>query len=339
MQNSSPNHGFFSRLKNRSGSSAFKSFRMSALLGVCIALLFAAIGIGLVDAQTAPSRDPKAQAAPYDVVIPSKLHCSLRRQVIMPFRGTITNMKAEAGQAVKKGDVLVQYRLFPDVAQQLNRQIAALQIKDLEVSVANIDKTLNTLETKRIEAKHLVDANMAPAINLSQIEKDIQYQRQARAATQEKLQYERQLAKEHSAYLQELLGGSLKPVGMTKDASLVSPIDGNVVAILPDARKGAEVAAGAPVMVIGVIDPMILRAQIHETDIVSISMGKKAEVTLESLPGRKFEATVTRMSLVPLVPGLEQPSYYEIELTVPNPDHVLREGFKGQVTFHLSRPK
>jgi hypothetical protein len=34
---------------------------------------------------------------------------------------------------------------------------------------------------------------------------------------------------------------------------------------------------------------------------------------------------------------LEQPSYYEIELTVPNPDIELKDGLKGEILVPKSR--
>jgi hypothetical protein len=85
------------------------------------------------------------------------------------------------------------------------------------------------------------------------------------------------------------------------------------------------------------MDPMIMRAQIHEMEAFRLSLGDKAEITVESLPGRRFVAQVSRTSWTPLTPALEQPSYYEIELTVPNPDIELKDGLKGEILVPKSR--
>ena len=119
----------------------------------------------------------------------------------------------------------------------------------------------------------------------------------------------------------------------SEDASITSPIAGQVVSIQSDLRVGLELGAGAPTFVIGVMDPMVIHAQIHESDIVNVKVGEKAEVTMESVPDRTFEATVSRFSLAPLAPGVADPSYYDIEFTVPNSDHVLKEGFRGEIIF------
>ena len=268
-----------------------------------------------------------------DIVVQGKLQCSLKRQVIVPYRGVITRLNVQPGQTVKKGQVLVRYKLASDVVQSLQRQVAAPQIQDLELALANLDKALITLEEKRAETESLVKENMAPSLNLVQIEKEIQVQKQSRKVLEERLKLERQLLVELKAYVKDLLGGSLDPVAGSGDASITAPISGQVVSIQSDLREGLELGAGAPVFIIGVMDPMVIHAQIHESDIVNVHQGEKAEVTMESVPDRTFEATVSRFSLTPLASGVADPSYYDIEFTVPNSDYVLKEGFKGEIVF------
>jgi len=272
-----------------------------------------------------------------DIVLQGKLQCSLRRQVVMPFRGVITGLDLRPGQTVRKGQVLARYKLWPDIAQQLQRQLAATQIKDLEVALANLDKALIPLEAKRAETESLVKENMAPSQSLVQIEKEIQFQKQSRKAAGERLQLERQLLVEFKAYVKDLLGGSLNPVAGSEDASITAPIAGQVVSIQSDLREGLELGAGAPAFIIGVMDPVVIHAQIHESDIVNVHQGDKAEVTMESVPNRTFEATVSRFSLTPLAPAVADPSYYDIEFTIPNSDYVLKEGFKGEIVFQPSK--
>ena len=99
----------------------------------------------------------------------------------------------------------------------------------------------------------------------------------------------------------------------------------------------SQAQAGTPAFIIGVMDPMAIHAQIHESDIVNVALGEKAEVTMESVANRTFEATVSRFSLTPLAPGVGDPSYYDIEFTIPNSDYVLKEGFKGEIKFQPSK--
>jgi multidrug efflux pump subunit AcrA (membrane-fusion protein) len=321
--------------------------RKSMLVALKVVLLETALLTGaliavwfLLTAACAPARaqshDSQAQAgAPVrDIVLQGKLQCSLRRQVVIPFKGVVTSLNVLPGQTVRKGQVLARYKLCSDIAQQLQRQVAAPQIKDMELTLANLDKTLISLEEKRDETEILVKENMAPSQSLVRIEKEIQFQRQNRKAVEERLQLERRLLVEFKAYTKDLLGGTLNPLAGSGDASITAPISGQVVSILSDLREGLELGAGAPAFIIGVMDPMLVHAQIHESDIVKVHLGDKAEVTMESVPNRTFEATVSRISLTPLAPGVTEPSYYDIEFTIPNSDYVLKEGFKGEIVFH-----
>jgi hypothetical protein len=83
---------------------------------------------------------------------------------------------------------------------------------------------------------------------------------------------------------------------------------------------------------------MLIHAQIHESDLVNVHLGEKAEVTMESVTDHAFEATVSRFSLTPFALGVGDPSYYDIEFTIPNPGYVLKEGFKGEIVFQPTRP-
>jgi len=308
----------------------WRRFRSAVAMAAVSALFFTFFPA--IARSAAPDTSNKAQ--PRDIVIQGKLQCSLKRQVLMPFKGVITGLKVQPGQPVKKGDVLARYRIAPETVLQLKRQISRQPIKEMELSLANLNKTLSSLEIKRTEARSLLKEQMATEQGLEAIEKEIQYHQEARAVTQEKLKTESRLLQDSIAQTKELLGGSLKPVESGEEASLVAPISGHVIAIQSDIRNGVELGPGTPAFVVGVIDPIMMRAQIHESDIVHIAVGDKAEVTLESLPDRVLEGVISRVSWTPLVPGVEQPSYYEIELTLPNPNLLLREGFKGQVTFH-----
>jgi multidrug efflux pump subunit AcrA (membrane-fusion protein) len=272
-----------------------------------------------------------------DIVLQGKLECSLRRQVVMPYRGVITSLDVRPGQTVKEGQVLARYKLWPDVAQQLQRQLAAPQIQDMELALVNLDKALIPLEAKLAETKSLVKENMAPSQRLVQIEQEIQFQRQSRKAAEKRLKLERQSVVEFRASVKDLLGGSLNPVAGSEDASITAPIAGQVISIQSDLREGLEIGPGASTFIIGVMNPMVIHAQIHESDIVNVHLGEKAEVTMESLANRAFEATVSRFSLTPLAAGVADPSYFDIEFTIPNADYVFKEGFKGEIVLQPAR--
>ena len=53
-------------------------------------------------------------------------------------------------------------------------------------------------------------------------------------------------------------------------------------------REGADLTPLPAAFQVGVMNPMLVRAQAFEIEALQIKLGKKADVTLESLPGRNF---------------------------------------------------
>ncbi len=115
-----------------------------------------------------------------------------------------------------------------------------------------------------------------------------------------------------------------------------APIGNHVLWVHPDLREDAEFNKGTAAFSIGVMDPMLIRAHVHEIEAVQLKLGDLADFTLESIPGRKFQARVSRISWETLTPQLDRPSYYEVEFELPNPDFILREGLRGQIIFRNS---
>ena len=85
------------------------------------------------------------------------------------------------------------------------------------------------------------------------------------------------------------------------------------------------------------MDPMLLRAQAFEIEALQVKIGQKAEVTLDALPGRKFQAKVSRVPPGPQLPPVRTSlPTDEVELKSPNPDLDLKEGLKARVVLNKS---
>jgi hypothetical protein len=304
---------------------------------VLVAAMVAAIPERVQAAEDNTVLPPRAESTVPELLLQGKLFCSLKRPVPMPFKGVVTSVVASAGQKVKAGEVLAVYRLVPDVVMQLRRRLCPPQISDLEVRSVEMETRLTSLKSKQTELSRLLTQEMAPEESLKQVKREVQVLERQRALLQERIGLERKMLADDLVLVKDLLSEPVSPAHIPEAASIVSPIDGYVIGIHPELREGAEIGPVAPAFLIGVMDPMIMRAQIHEMEAFRLSLGDKAEITVESLPGRRFVAQVSRTSWTPLTPALEQPSYYEIELTVPNPDLALKDGLKGEILAPKSR--
>lgn len=305
--------------------------------------VFAFIWLAL-GSQPAWSRDPAkagvqekaaspAAVAPQaaEVAFIGKFSSPLKRYVVLPFQGIITSLQVHAGRQVKAEEVLAHYRLTPEAALQLRRRLSPPQIKDLEVRLAEVERTLSHAAAKRREIEELAAKKMASKQALSQVEKDWGLLAKQKQAIQGQLGREKKMASEDLQVLRTHMGDSLSAGHLPQEATLKAPIDGYVLFVHPELREGAQLEANTPVFQVGVMDPMVVKAQVHEMESLRVKVGDLAEILPESLPGRKFEARVSRLSWLPIKPGLEQPTYYEAEFQVPNPDLILKEGMKVRI--------
>jgi hypothetical protein len=131
-------------------------------------------------------------------------------------------------------------------------------------------------------------------------------------------------------------GKDLSEGNSNREMSLKAPINGHVIWIHPDVQVGQELSPATPVLKIGVMDPMILRANVYESEVLRLEAGDEVLVYPESLPETRLKARVSRISWSPLTLDLLQPSYYEVEFGIQNPNLVLREGLR--VIIYLYKP-
>lgn len=283
-------------------------------------------------------KTPPPVAAPeHEISFMGKFSCPLKRQVIMPFGGIITSLQVQAGQQVKAGEVLARYRLTPEATMKLRRRLSPPQIKDLEMRLADVQRALDQAAAKRREISQLAAQKLAPAQALAQAQKDYNQLSKQRNAVQANLHQEQELASEDLQILKHEMGKSMSAAHLPKEAVLKAPINGYVLFVHPDLRVDAELAPNTVAFQVGVMDPLVVKGQVHEMESLRLRVGDLAEIYPESLPGRKFEARISRLSWVPLKPGLEQPSYYEAEVQVPNPDLTLKEGMKVRIVVRKPR--
>jgi multidrug efflux pump subunit AcrA (membrane-fusion protein) len=304
-----------------------------------VALLLGLSGPRAGSAEEVPA--PKTATPPSyvesEIIFNGKLFCSLKRRVDLPFKGVITSLRVHSGQKVKAGEILATYHLAPESVMAIQQRLSPPQIADEETKLAEVERNLVPLRSKQRELTQLVEKKLAPAQGLTKVNQEMQFLDKERATLQERLQQDRQLAQQDQEVLSQLLGTSLKSGKVPREVSLKAPINGYVIWVNPEIRFGAELTPLPGAFQVGVMDPMLVRAQAFEIEALQIKVGNHAELTLDSLPGRKFQAKVSRISWSSITSAPEQPTYYEVELTVPNPDLSLKEGLKARIVLRKSK--
>lgn len=241
-------------------------------------------------------------------------------------------MAGQIGQKVKRGDILATYEIPLDTRMEQKNSLAPTAIKDLEYRISVNDKEMDRLSAKSRELDAMSQRNMASQQSLSLNAKEIEAFRKEKASLTEQLTLARELLADRVELAEDRFG---KGAGakLPKDGIIKSPCDGYVLWMHGALRNGVFLGRETELFQVGTLNPMIIRAQVHEIEAYKIKEGDKATVVFDSIPGKQFTATVSRIPWAPMPAALQQPSYYEIELSIANPDLEFREGLKAQITI------
>ncbi|MGO8762397.1 MAG: efflux RND transporter periplasmic adaptor subunit [Desulfobaccales bacterium] len=299
------------------------------------------LGLGAPGAAFA-GETPAVQPAPppasgeSEIIFNGKFSCSLKRRIDLPFKGIITSLRAHSGQRVEAGEILATYRLAPEALMTIQQRLSPPQLAETETKLAEVQRNMVPLTNKQRELTQLVEKKLATSQSLAQVNQELQFLGKEKATLQERLQKDRQLAHQDQEVLSDLVGTSLKSGQVPREVSLKAPISGYVIWVNPELRVDAELPPLPAAFQVGVMNPMLLRAQAFEIEALQVKIGQSAEVTLDALPGRKFQGKVSRVSWSSITTGPDQPAYYEVELQVANPDLDLKEGLKARIVLRKS---
>ncbi len=135
-------------------------------------------------------------------------------------------------------------------------------------------------------------------------------------------------ARAHLAQATEAVAQAKTQLGY---AALTAPEAG--VVLSKNVEPGEYVVPGTPVVTLGNLNDVYLRAYIDERDLGRVKVGQKAAITTDSYPGKRFEGRVTFISQeAEFTPKMVQTEkervklVYRIKITVPNPSMDLKPG-------------
>ncbi len=293
----------------------------------------------------APAPADKAQAEtperaafrPADITFSGKLYSPVKLSVFLPFNAKVLTLSAQIGHKVKRNDVLATYEIPLETRMDEKTRLSTANIKELEHKLAVADKEIDRLSAKGRELEAMSQRNMTSQQAISMNAKEIEVFRKEKIALNEQLSLARDILSDRVELAEERFGKSAGVGKMPKDGIIKAPADGYVLWMNPELRAGVKLAKETELFQVGSLNPMIIRAQVHEIEAQKLKEGQAATVTFDSLPGKQFAATVSRIPWAPMPAALQQPSYYEIELSIPNPDLELKEGLKGQITIKSSK--
>jgi macrolide-specific efflux system membrane fusion protein len=268
-----------------------------------------------------------------DILVSGKVFCSLKHRVVTTFDCEVMSVRAYPGLAVKQGDVLAHYSLKPESILALKRRVKRTNLNNLEIRLLNLRQRVAQTERKLRQVRQLADENLAAKGTVSEVNTELALLYKEKDLLSSNLAQERELADDDLAILEDKMGQPINENNIPTNGDFTSPADGYVVWMSDQVRPGSELRGGSPVFQVGVMDPMILLAQVHEIEAQKLKVGDHALFKPESMPDKQFECRITKISWAPSETSIEQPTYYQVELELKNPQSLLKEGQKGRVEF------
>ena len=119
---------------------------------------------------------------------------------------------------------------------------------------------------------------------------------------------------------------------------LHAPFDG--VVLSKSAEPGEYLNPGTPVVTVGEMERVWLRAYINETDLGRVRLGQTVDVTTDSFPGKMYKGTLGFLSSeAEFTPKTVQTfeervkMMYRVKIDLENPNHELKLGMPADATI------
>lgn len=275
-------------------------------------------------------------AADQTTILGGKVMSPVTRAVPLPFNAVVDEALVSPGDTVQEGQPLLRYHLQEEAGRQLQKEITFGAGTEGERSqMLNVERTLAETEAQRNKARQLVASGLGSPQALARLESSVASLRQnidlLRATVQKKETSFKERLKELSGYF----GSTIKEgAQLPRSLVLTAPISGHVLSVGGNLYPGALLSAGSAPISVGLMNPMLIQVQAYEAEISRIKEGDTATVNIPSLRDKAFTAKVTSIAWTSNdVVNVGTPSFYMVELIVPNPELELKPGFRALVHF------
>lgn len=269
------------------------------------------------------------------IILTGKVVTTVTRAVPVPFNSVVDEVLVKPGEAVEDGSPLVRYHLQDEAERILQREVTnGAGTEGLKGQVLDLERQLNQTTAERNKARQLVSSGLGSKQALSRLEASVASLQNRIALLQTTI---RKNESNFAARLRELSGYFGQPIREGEELPptlvLTSPIKGYVLSLAAHLDPGNLMSANSAPVQVGQLNPVLIQVPVYEADVNTIKVGDKAQVEIPSLGDRKFTGLVSEISWLSTDMNVANPSYYTVELTVPNPDLVLKPGFKAVVRF------
>ena len=204
--------------------------------------------------------------------------------------GRIVDIYVDQGDQVKRGQLLAKLENGDFIHQEqqaeagLNRSAASLSVEQANLQKARANLALAEKNAQRF--KTLAEKNLVSKLEAEQYDTTCQVAREEVARSQAAIDAVRMEQRANRAGL----GFARSKV---TDTLIYAPQDGIIIA--RDLEKGATVSPGMPIFTLADPRTIWVKANVDESQLKGVAVGKKAMITLRSSPGEQFPGQVARL--------------------------------------------
>ena len=274
---------------------------------------------------------PRHVQQPVSVAVSGSVEGNITALTAFQVGGRVAHVYVEEGQRVAKGQLLADldatdYRNGFDAASgeadaaSATNAKAKAGLRHQELEQARIDFERTQDEYQRL--KYLYDHQSLPANDFHKIEAAFLASQQRYDMAQSGTRVEDKQAA--SAQLSAATAQMQEAKKRLADCQLRAPISGFIG--MRQIEVGNTVAPGVPVFSVVDLDPVKVRVGIPEAEVGKVREGLRAEVSIPSLDGQRFDGRVEAIA------AASDPASrtYVSKIVVPNPKHQLRAGMVSE---------
>lgn len=253
-----------------------------------------AVGIALKVTLLAPPRVKVVTAQKHDLTAQVYGNGTVEAKVVVgvssKITGRIVELYADQGDQVKRGQLLARLENDDVLHQQrqseagLSRSAASLSVEQANLQKAKANLALAEKNAQRF--KTLAEKNLVAKLEAEQYDTACQVAREEVARCQAAIDAVRMEQQAGRAGL-----GFAK--SKVTDTLIYAPQDG--VIITRDLEKGATVTSGMSIFTLADPRTVWVKANVDESQLKGVSIGKKAMITLRSAAGEQFPGQVARL--------------------------------------------
>jgi len=241
---------------------------------------------------------PVASQSDFGTPLPAEVEAFIQASIHARASGYLKKWYVDIGETVTNGQLLAEIDT-PELDQQIAQARAQLDQSNaaLELAKTTSDRWTNLLQTASVSEQETAEKTGDYALKKADVE--------AVRANLQRLE------------------------DLKKFDRITAPFDGTVTLRNTDIGQLIAADSGPELFRVAQTNPLRIYVRVPQPLVHAIAPGQKAEMTFQELPGRIFEATVTRTA------GAVDPSSrtLQVELQVPNPHGEILAGSYAQVRF------